>query len=371
MIGKSVLAIAIGMVVGQPAVGWAAEPDWAAIADRIVEKLEVRPGESFAAIVNPAVHEQLVPHLRRAVASAGGTDVGPIDASSQPDRRALRDIDATVMLPGAVPGMPVYAAIQDLLRERVGRNIHFHWLSNGSAFTVPDGNLPSNEIIEATYERAVLAVDYEAMAAGQRAFEAAMRGVEIHVTSPAGTDLRFRIGDRPVSLQNGDASAKRVSSAPILIDRELELPAGAVRVAPIESSVEGFIAFPPSEWNGVRVEGLRMRFEDGRVVEISADRGRDAVVTELDAAGAAGRAFREFALGFNPLLAIPDEAPWIPYYGYGSGVVRLSLGDNSELGGEVGGGWVRWNFFVDTTVAVDGETWVRSGKLVHPTSAGK
>jgi hypothetical protein len=50
----------------------------------------------------------------------------------------------------------------------------------------------------------------------------------------------------------------------------------------------------------------------------------------MQRAGAAGRAFREFALGLNPLLAVPDRTPWIPYYGYGAGVVRLSLGDNSS-----------------------------------------
>ena len=91
----------------------------------------------------------------------------------------------------------------------------------------------------------------------------------------------------------------------------------------------------------------------------------EAVIAEMDAAGPAGRAFREFALGFNPLLAVPEQQPWIPYYGYGAGVVRLSLGDNSELGGEVSGGYVRWNFFTDTTVTVDGEVWVRDGKLVR------
>jgi hypothetical protein len=32
--------------------------------------------------------------------------------------------------------------------------------------------------------------------------------------------------------------------------------------------------------------------------------------------------------------------------------VRLSLGDNSELGGKVTGGYVRWNFFTDPTVTV-------------------
>lgn len=36
-------------------------------------------------------------------------------------------------------------------------------------------------------------------------------------------------------------------------------------------------------------------------------------------------------------VAPPEENPWIPYYGYGAGVVRLSLRDNSELGGEVRG----------------------------------
>jgi hypothetical protein len=71
------------------------------------------------------------------------------------------------------------------------------------------------------------------------------------------------------------------------------------------------------------------------------------------------------ALGFHPLLAVPEENPWIPYYGYGAGVVRLSLGDNSELGGRVTGGYVRWNFFVDTTLTVAGEVWVRDGTLVR------
>ena len=35
----------------------------------------------------------------------------------------------------------------------------------------------------------------------------------------------------------------------------------------------------------------------------------------MNQAGDAGRAFWEFGLGFNPLLAIPADRPWIPYYG--------------------------------------------------------
>ena len=85
---------------------------------------------------------------------------------------------------------------------------------------------------------------------------------------------------------------------------------------------------------------------------------------ELNAAGEAGHSFREFALGLNPLLSIPKKNPWIPYYGYGAGVVRLSLGDNSELGGKVKGDYVRWNFFPKATVIIGSETWVLEGDLI-------
>jgi hypothetical protein len=186
------------------------------------------------------------------------------------------------------------------------------------------------------------------------------------VTTPGGTDLRFVVEDRPVTRQDGDAEAVRARQARNLIDREIELPAGAVRVAPIEESVTGTIAFPTGDWAGERVEGLVMRFERGRVVSYGARIGRGAVERELLTAGEAGRSFREFALGFNPLLAIPAAGDrWIPYYGYGAGVVRLSLGDNSELGGKVSGGYVRWNFFTDATVVVGNEVWVRGGELVR------
>ena len=101
------------------------------------------------------------------------------------------------------------------------------------------------------------------------------------------------------------------------------------------------------------------------MVSLSADSGEEAARQEIDEAGEAGKSFRELALGFHPLLAVPEQNPWIPYYGYGDGVVRLSLGDNSELGGDVAGGYVRWNFFVDTTLSVGGEVWVRDGALVR------
>jgi len=363
--------------------------DYPAIAKRIVQQLALKPGERVMSIAHPGVFADLVPHIRYEVMRAGGIDLGVVEVLREPvpesfdtgvlvngarESRAyykamFRDVDAAIMMPGATTAHPAYLAMQDWLKddltERRGRRtVHFHWVENGSAYPLAGQPLPSRPAMDANYQRALLATDYQALAAIERRFADALRTAEVHVTSPGGTDLRFRAGERPANLQDGDASAARAAQGRILVDKEIELPAGVVRVAPLEETVEGVIAFPPSQWDGRPVEGLKLRFARGRVVEITAASGRDAVEQEMSKAGDAGRAFREIGLGVNPLLAVPERAPWIPYYGYGAGVVRLSLGDSTELGGKVSGGYVRWNFFTDLTVTVGDTTWVRNGKLV-------
>ena len=367
--------------------------DYPAIAKRLVQQLALKPGERVISIAHPGVFEDLLPHIRYEVMHAGGVDLGVVDVLREPvpesfDRAVLqkgarearslykamfRDVDAAIMMPGANPSHPAYLAMQDWLKddlaERRGRRtIHFHWIENGSAYPIAGQPLPPRPEMDAHYQRALLQTDYAALGEIERRFAAALKTGDVHITSPGGTDLRFRAGDRPPNLQDGDASAARAAQGKVLVDHEIELPAGVVRLAPIEDTVEGVITFPPSQWDGRPVDGLRLRFANGRVVEIAAASGKEAVEAEMRKAGAAGRAFREIGLGFNPLLAVPERAPWIPYYGYGAGVVRLSLGDNTELGGRVAAtpgqpAYVRWNFFTDLTVTVGNTVWVRNGTL--------
>ena len=359
--------------------------DWEAMAEQLVTQLAPEPGEKILLVARPGQFDELIPPLRYALMRAGAIDLGVIDVIEEPYptgwdgellarnnaaaralyREMLRDFDGAIMLPGARPDHAVYAALQDLLHEGIGRTIHFHWTQNGSAFPLPGQPLPGQAVIDATYQRALLETDYAGLAAAQQRFVAAMRMTEVRVTSPLGTDIRFRIGDRPVHFGDGNAAKERTDRGVILIDREIELPSGAVRVAPIEESVNGVIVFPPSQWDGRPVSGLTVEIENGRVAGVTAASGQEAAEAELAGVPEEARAFREFALGFNPLLAVPERNPWIPYYGYGAGIVRLSLGDNSELGGTVTGGYVRWNFFTDTTVTVGDEVWVRDGQLVR------
>jgi hypothetical protein len=113
---------------------------------------------------------------------------------------------------------------------------------------------------------------------------------------------------------------------------------------------------------GVEVRGIRLQFERGVITRAAAEENEAALRQELEA-NPALKHFREFALGFNPKLVTPTGERWIAYYGYGAGMVRLSLGDNSELGGAVRGGAARWFFFSDATVRVGGEVLAGAGHL--------
>jgi hypothetical protein len=106
---------------------------------------------------------------------------------------------------------------------------------------------------------------------------------------------------------------------------------------------------------------VMLQFVQGHVVVQGVN--ADKIDQELTAAGGDARMFREFALGFNPALKVLPEGPFIAYDGYGAGVVRLSLGDNEEMGGANRGGGVYWNFLHNATVTAGNLTLVKDGQL--------
>lgn len=355
--------------------------NWEAISDKIAERMDIQSGEKVILLTRAGRFDPLIPLLRTKVEEAGGMDLGVINADglvkkewatffteelegkNQQEMIALLEvIDLGIMMPGVSSADAAYVAIQEVLKRRLGRTIHFHW---AGAYDLNGNELEVTPEMDDFYERAVLETDYQKLAADQQRFAEAMRGKRIQVTTPSGTELSFEIADRPVTKQDGDASAKRAGVAKNLVDREIELPAGAIRVAPLEKTVNGVIGFPDATWSGEQVEGLQMELKESIIVSITARKGEEAVRRELSNLAESSTRFREFALGFNPLLALQEgDQPWIPYYGYGAGIVRLSLGNNSELGGKVEGPYVRWNFFPYATVKVGDEVWVQKGKLV-------
>jgi leucyl aminopeptidase (aminopeptidase T) len=243
------------------------------------------------------------------------------------------------------------------------REIHFHWRSGSM---MPDG-LPGQHTaaLDQIYGDA-LDIDYSALSADQEKAIRFLRSGPIHVTTPAGTNLTFEVGNRPFNKQNGDASIARVQAAKVLVDREIELPAGVIRVAPMEQTVQGTLVLPQARFGDVTARNVRMEFANGKMTSIHAEEHQAEIEQQLTQVGDAGHRFREFALGMNPKLISNAGDSVLPYYGYGAGVVRLSLGDNQELAGAVKGSFVRWFFFPDATVAINGRAIVKNGKLTSP-----
>jgi hypothetical protein len=354
----SLLAVLVLLAAWRPA---AQSLPYEAMAARIAAALQTTPGERILLRVDPNTMAALAPIVRKQL-EARGAVVDMIPYGPVPDFEArLAKTDVYVWLPAPSSATPSDQALmlQRWIDNGPGREVHFHWVDG----TRDVDGLPATHT--PAYDRVyvdALDIDYQQLAQRMDRAVARLRAGEVRVTSPAGTDVRFRVGDRPFNKQDGDASKARAAAGRIRIDRHVELPAGILRVAPIESSVNGVILLPSARFGNERATDVRLEFKDGLVSSARASRGNEALQAFLKSDPAASR-FREFCLGFNPRLVVPPGESALPYYGYGAGVVRMSLGDNTELGGSVRGGLVRWLFFPDTTVRVGADVIVLDGKL--------
>jgi hypothetical protein len=363
---RAVVCLAASVFAGHSAGQNASHPiNYDGLATRIVSALKLGQGERVLMRTDPSYFSEIVAPLQQQIRAAGGRPLESLPVGQTLTAEIVRPADIFVELPISESGRQLSAPESAVLVRWLGqggarRELHFHW-SDGSRRTdgLPDKHPPE---FDRLYQRA-LDIDYRALDAAQnRAIEILRLGAA-RVSSPAGTDLFFRTGVRAFNKQNGDASGERARSARVRVDREIELPAGALRVAPIEESVFGQIVIPEARFGTTVAKGVVLQLDNGRITRIRAKEGQEAVEQALATGGDAAYRFREFALGFNPELSESTGAV-IPYYGYGAGVVRLSLGDNEELGGDVRGDFVRWFFLPDATVHVDFRYLVRGGKLV-------
>jgi len=134
----------------------------------------------------------------------------------------------------------------------------------------------------------VCTMDYSRMSAAMDALVDLMNRTDrVRLVGP-GTDLSFSIKDIPA----------------IKCDGKMNLPDGEVYTAPVRDSVNGTITFnTPSPYNGFVFENVRLRFENGKVVEASAnDSERINRILDTDEGA---RYVGEFSIGFNPYIREP------------------------------------------------------------------
>lgn len=163
-----------------------------------------------------------------------------------------------------------------------------------------------------------------------------------------GTDLRLSLDGRAALVDDG----------------HLNVPGGEVFTSPVEGSVEGAIFFDvPSHSTDGLVEGIRLRFRGGEVVEASAQTGEPALQRALATDGGARRV-GEFGIGCNAGITQPmgnvlfDEKM--------AGTIHLALGAGfPQLGGRNESA-LHWDLVQDLRrggeLHLDGELVQRDGK---------
>jgi leucyl aminopeptidase (aminopeptidase T) len=245
--------------------------------------------------------------------------------------------------------------LERLVEGTRARGLHFHWIENLAQLSQAD-------IDETTKLYAsALDIDYAALSARQDRLIAAMRGRELTITSPLGTDLRVRVtGTSWIHKGDGRMDAARAAQARSVRDREMELPAGALRFIPDVNSAEGVLVVP--RWSGG--EDVRFVFRGGRVVSVTARTEQEQVDAGWARATGDKDRIAEMVIGTNPRLPSVGPAGRLPYYGYGAGILRIALGENWESGGPNRSSLEAWFYLADTSVQAGGTALIRNGRLV-------
>lgn len=173
------------------------------------------------------------------------------------------------------------------------------------------------------------------------------------VTTPAGTEMRLGLADRPGQFRAGDLTE------PGVIDN---LPAGEAFIVPVEGTSQGCLVVEAGWLSGL-AEKMTLVFERGQVVEV---RGGGELGDEYRALLGFGnerlasrRNCAELGIGTNPLAKRPTnllEAEKI------KGTVHIAIGSNASMGGKVQAD-IHQDFVLDRpTLILDGKAVIRDGE---------
>jgi aminopeptidase len=172
---------------------------------------------------------------------------------------------------------------------------------------------------------------------------------EAHLTGP-GTDLTLRLDGR--TWINADGTKN--------------FPDGEIFTGPVEDGVNGTVSFSyPVVTAGREIEGIVLRFEQGKVVEASATRGQEYLDAVLET-DAGARYLGEFAIGTN--FDIQRFSKNILFDEKIGGTVHMAIGAGYPGSGSTNRSAVHWDMICDLRdggeLRVDGEMMLKDGKFV-------
>ncbi len=146
----------------------------------------------------------------------------------------------------------------------------------------------------------------------------------------------------------------------------VNFPDGEIFTAPVEDSVNGQVVFSyPTVYLGRRVEGVRLAFKDGLVVEASAGKGEDHLLSQLDI-DAGTRRLGEFAIGTNNgIRHFTGKTLFDEKIG---GTIHMALGNSYGDTGGLNQSAIHWDMVHGMQdggeIWIDGELFYRAGQFM-------
>ena len=149
-------------------------------------------------------------------------------------------------------------------------------------------------------------------------------------------------------------------------DGHENMPDGEVFTGPVEDSIEGHVYFSyPAIHASREVTGVRLWFEQGKVVKASADKNEDFLLATLDT-DAGARYVGEFAIGTNE--GITQFTRQILFDEKIGGSFHMALGAGYPESGSKNESSIHWDMICDLRVGgeirVDDELLYKDGKFV-------
>jgi aminopeptidase len=147
---------------------------------------------------------------------------------------------------------------------------------------------------------------------------------------------------------------------------EHNMPDGEFFTGPVEDSVNGEIRFSfPASYGGRTVSGVCLRFENGKVVDASADQGEEFLLEMLDT-DAGARRLGELGIGTN--FGISTATKEILLDEKIGGTVHMAIGMSYPESGGQNSSAVHWDMVCDLrkggSITVDGEELQRDGRFL-------
>ena len=147
---------------------------------------------------------------------------------------------------------------------------------------------------------------------------------------------------------------------------EYNMPDGEIFTGPVENSVNGWVRFRyPSNADAKSVSGIQLKFEDGKVVQASADTNEALLHAKLDV-DAGARHIGEFAIGTN--LGIQQFTGNTLFDEKIAGTIHMALGAGYAESGSKNKSKIHWDLVcdmrTDSEITVDGELFYKNGDFV-------